>query len=637
MKESLAAPAREHLQRLAVLLDAEREAEKAERLRELGDMPAAAREAMGRTVTRLSVDGAESGGMYDRLVLSRPPRGEALAPFHAMSQGDNVRVTFAPGTDPAGVDGTLDRVDEYRVSIAVSGRLPDPLPEGRCTVDQLGSDATYKRMKQALERAGNLAGVPAARLRDCLLGADVPGLGPLPEVEFFDPGLNEFQREAVRRALAADPVSLVHGPPGTGKTTVLAEVIAQAVARGDRVLASAPSNVAVDNLLEKVLAAGLRVVRLGHPARTLESLRHATLRAQVAEDQQFAAVQDMDAWRERLHKRLARAGTRQLAGYEREETRREADRLWREARKLEDSIGRRLVLSAQVVLSTHGGLSANQLRGDFDLVVLDEASQATEPLSWIALTRGARAVFAGDTRQLPPTLYAKGAVAGGLEVTLLERLEKALPTDLQTLLRVQYRMHETIMGFSSAEFYDGKLIAHQSVRGHLVRDLDGVTEDDLTGTPLVFIDTAGKGWEEELDELLLSRSNEGEADLAATLARRLLESGLRPAQVAVLTPYTAQVRLLKSRLRVPGLEVGSVDGFQGREKEATVLSLVRCNEKGEVGFLSDTRRMNVALTRARRLSIVIGDSATIAHHSFYRDFLEYVDAHAVHRSAYEFD
>ncbi|MBI3299103.1 MAG: AAA family ATPase [Elusimicrobia bacterium] len=629
---------RAHFGRLASLLEVERLAEKAERARELENLSPATREALGRTVTRLSVDGAEDGvGSYARLVLSRAPRGETLVPFHAMSQGDNVRVTFPPGTEPASIDGTLDKVEEYRASVSVAGRLPDPLPEGRCTIDHLGSDATYKRMRQALERAQKLAaGGPAARLRDCLVGLETPEAGTAQDLEFFDTDLNEYQRAAVRRALAADPLSLVHGPPGTGKTTVLAEVVRQAAARGWRVLATAPSNVAVDNMLEKVLVAGLRVVRLGHPARTLESLRHATLSAQVAEDGQFSSVQEMDAWRERLHKRLARRGSRPMDYSERDGMRREADRLWREARKAEEAIGRRLVLSAQVVLSTHGGLSSNHLKGEFDLVVLDEASQAPEPLSWVALTRGARAVFAGDARQLPPTLYAKDAAEGGLAVTLLERLEKTLPEDLQTLLRVQYRMHETIMGFSSKEFYGGKLVADESVKAHLACELPGAASDDLTGVPLVYVDTAGTGWEEGLDELLQSRFNEGEAELAVKLARRLLDAGLDPKQVAILTPYTAQSRLIKSKLRVPGLEIGSVDGFQGREKEATVLSLVRSNERGEVGFLSDTRRMNVATTRARRLSIVIGDSVTISQHPFYRAFLAYAEAHGSYRSAYEF-
>lgn len=628
---------RAHFGRLETLLEAERLAEKAERAKQLENLSPATREALGRTVTRLSVDGAEEGvGHYARLVLSRPPRGETLVPFHAMSQGDNVRVTFPSGTEPAAVDGTLDKVEEYRVSVAVSGRLPDPLPEGRCTLDQLGSDATYRRMRQALERARRLASGPVARLRDCIIGLDAPQSGPLSELELFDDGLNEYQRLAVSRALAADPVSLVHGPPGTGKTTVLAEVVRQAVARGWRVLATAPSNVAVDNMLEKLLVGSLRVVRLGHPARTLESLRHTTLSAQVAEDSQFGMVQEMDAWRERLHKRLARKGTRAMEYGEREGMRREADRLWRDARKAEEAIGRRLVLSAQVVLATHASLSSNHLRGEFDLVVLDEASQATEPLSWVALTRAERAVFAGDTRQLPPTLYSKEAAADGLAVTLLERMETSLPADLQTLLRVQYRMHETIMGFSSQQFYEGRLIADDTVKAHLASGLPGVTADDLTSLPLVFVDTAGTGWEEGLDELLQSRFNEGEAELAVKLAQRLLDAGLAPSQVAILTPYTAQSRLIKSKLRIPGLEIGSVDGFQGREKEATVLSLVRSNEKGIVGFLSDTRRMNVATTRARRLSIIIGDSVTIAKHPFYEAFLEYAQAFGSYRSAYEF-
>ncbi len=561
-----------------------------------------------------------------------------------MNQGDNVRLSFPEGTRPQFVDGTLDRVDEYRAAVAVDARLPDPLPEGRCMVDLLGSDATYRRMKRALAEVLKTADPKRLRLRDVFLGKARPASEKLPDIRYFDPKLNRWQREAVRRALAAKDVSLVHGPPGTGKTTVLVEIIRQSAARGERVLATAPSNIAVDNMLEKLLPrdgeeegflGGLRVVRLGHPARTLESLRHGTLRYQAAEDPQYVAVQEMDAWRERLARKLARTGRGRIVGREKGETHRELKRLWREARKIELAVTRRLALSAQVVLSTHGGITEHILRGEFERVILDEASQATEPLSWIPLLKGKKAVFAGDAHQLPPTLYSVDAAREGLSVTLFERLKGLLPSGLQTLLRVQYRMHETVMGFSSRMFYDGKLIADDSVRRHRACDLDGVEASDLTEEPLVFVDTAGTGYDESFNELLRSRENRGEAELAARIARQLLDAGLEPEDLAVLTPYVAQVKMLKPLLRVPRLEIGTVDGFQGREKEVTVISLVRSNERGEVGFLADTRRMNVAVTRARRGLIVIGDSATIAHHPFYRGFIDYAGENGSYRSAWE--
>ncbi|MDE2039750.1 MAG: AAA family ATPase [Elusimicrobia bacterium] len=629
------------MEKLLVLLELEREAEKKENLRELRKYPVASREALGKTVTGLTVDGVESGiaGM-PLLVLSREPRGEELAPFHALGNGDNVLVTFPAGSQPQSLEGTMYRVEEYRATVALAGAPPQSRPRGACQIDLLGSDATYQRMRKALVTVSEAKKSRLARLRELSLGQAKPVRAPKLKktLEWFNPSLNEFQREAVAVCLAAEDLALVHGPPGTGKTTVLVEVIRQHAARGARILATAPSNVAVDNMLEKLHESGLRVVRLGHPARTLEFLRHNNLSALVEADAAYEEVRELDAWRERLARRKSRfgRGRGQLGYEERQERERELQRLWRQARDLEFEISRRLVAGAQVVLATHGGLSRKLLKGRFDLAALDEASQATEPLSWVALQFAEKAVLAGDSMQLPPTIYSREAAEGGLAVTLFDRLKDVLPAQLQTLLRVQYRMHETIMGFSSRQFYEDKLIADESVRRHLAAQLPGVAAGELTNAPLVFIDTAGAGFEESWNDLLESRENAQEAELAARLLARLLQAGLKGREVALLTPYVAQARRLKSLVKVPGVEIGSIDGFQGREKEATIVSLVRSNDDGEVGFLGDTRRMNVALTRARRLLIVIGDSATLAQHPFYSAFIEYVDFHGAHRSAYEF-
>ena len=632
---------KKHFDRLLALIDVERDAEKKENIRGLRRFPVSQREALGKTVAGLTIDGVESGLAGMTLVtLSRAPKGEDLAPFHAIGNGDNVLVTFPPGSEPAAVEGTMYRVDEYRATVALGGPSPTEWSRGTCQVDLLGSDATYQRMKKALVSVCEAKKSRIAELREIFIGEAKPSRGPKikKSLSWFNGGLNEFQKEAVAVCLAAEDVALVHGPPGTGKTTVLVEVIRQHAARGERVLATAPSNIAVDNMLEKLHSCGLRVVRLGHPARTLEFLRHNNLAALVEEDPAYEEVRELDAFRERLLKRSSRFGRgRSQLGYgERQNREREAQRMWRQARDIEFEISRRILASAQVVLATHGGLSRKMIKGQFDLVVLDEASQATEPLSWIALTMGGKAVFAGDSMQLPPTIYSKEAAEGGLATTLFDRLKDILPDHLQTLLRVQYRMHETIMGFSSRQFYEGKLIADESVRAHTAAELSGVASDELTSVPLVYVDTAGSGFEESWNELLESRENQGEALLALRLLGQLLAAGLQPQNAALLTPYVAQARLLKSLMKTAGVEIGSVDGFQGREKEATIVSLVRSNDDAEVGFLNDTRRMNVAMTRARRLLIVLGDSATLGQHPFYAKFIEYADEFEAHRSAYEF-
>ena len=245
-------------------------------------------------------------------------------------------------------------------------------------------------------------------------------------------------------------------------------------------------------------------------------------------------------------------------------------------------------------------------------------------------------VLAGDHCQLPPTVLSPEAAGRGLSVSLMERLVRQCGPDAARLLTVQHRMNASIMGFSNAEFYDGRLEAHESVAGHLLCDLPGVTRDALTETPVRFIDTAGASYDEELEEDTGSRFNAQEAALAVKKVRALLALGVAAEQIGLITPYRAQVRLLRDRLAdVPGLEVDSVDGFQGREKEAIVVSLVRSNNEGGIGFLSDTRRTNVAFTRARRALVVIGDSATLASDPFYGRMLSHFEGLGAVSSVWE--
>ncbi len=628
-----------HFEKLQVLLEIEREAEKQENLRELHKFPVAQREALGKTVTGLHAGEAQTGlGGMSLLPLTIKPRGEDLSPFHAMNAGDNVLLTLPPDSSYKSVEGTLYKVKEYEVVVALNAAPPDFIHRGVCQLDLLGSDATYKRMRKALTTVAESKRSRLSTLREVFMGEEKPARGKVPRIVWSNKDLNEYQQDAVKSALAAEDVALVHGPPGTGKTTVLVEIIRQHVGRGERVLATAPSNIAVDNMLEKLMPTGLRVVRLGHPARTIEALRHGNLAHQLEEDPAYEEVKELDAHRERYIRKESHfgRGQRQLGYEERQKREREIARLWREARDLEEEISRRIVASAQVVLGTHAGISKRFVKGDFDLVAMDEASQATEPLSWVPLCMARKAVFAGDSNQLPPTIYSKEAAQQGLQTTLFDRLKEVLPANAQTLLRVQYRMHEDIMRYSSDRFYEGKLIAHESVAKHVASELEGVSPTDLTSRPVTYIDTAGAGYDESWNEMLESRENKGEAELAVKLYRQLSEAGLKNTQIALLTPYVAQARMLKGLLRhESGLEIGSVDGFQGREKEAVIVSLVRSNEAGQVGFLSDLRRLNVALTRARRLLIVIGDSVTITRHADYEAFVAHADKLDSHRSAYE--
>ncbi len=654
----------EHFEKLLRLLDIEREAERAENERKLEKLPVQAREALGKTVTRLVISREDYGvGGHVLWVLSRPSHGEEYSPFQALNQGDLVSLSFQDSEVPK-VRGTLYDVDQFEITVALDGIPPlEAPPTGKCQLDVLGSEATYKRMKKALASVQQAQKKDVARLREIFVGTEPPRFeelssplegevakpsGDSPEVwrdegggegksfALFNKQLNHYQQEAVLKSLRAQDVALSHGPPGTGKTTVLVEVVRQAVAQGARVLASAPSNIAVDNMLEKMLDIELKVVRMGHPARILDSLRHATLSAQVAEHPSQKYIEELDVQRAHRLRQLQRAHDRRMSWEERHTIQKEINHLWQEARDIEYAIGREIVAASDVVLVTHGGIAKSLGKKPFDLLIMDEASQATEPLSWVPITQAKKVVFAGDSLQLPPTIYSEDAKKQGLGITLFERLRDRVPPEGQTLLRIQYRMHETIMGFSSQQFYEGKLMADESVRAHTIEELPDVRAAVLTSKPLIYVDTAGAGYEEAWNELLESRENEGEARLALHLYQELRDAGLTAKSVALLTPYVAQARLLRQLAgHNEGIEIGSIDGYQGREKEAIILSLVRSNDRGEVGFLGDTRRMNVGMTRARRLLIVLGDSTTLSRHPFYLKFIEYADAHDAHHSAWE--
>ncbi|GEN06207.1 DNA helicase, putative [Myxococcus fulvus] len=622
---------------LGSLLAKEREAEKARLATLAQGLSLHEREEQGLSVLDLeTVEEAVGLGGRVLLTLARADRARLPARLH---NGDLVAVLprRAEVSEPA--RALIARASATRLQLAFDRSPPPYVHEGLLRLDVVPNDITYERMRSGLQRVKAMDKGLERRKREVLLGNEPPRSDTPKDFEPSRP-LNPEQLDAVKRALAAEDFFLVHGPPGTGKSTVLAEVAAQAVARGQRLLCTAASNAAVDHLLDLCLAKGLRAIRVGHPARVAARLQEHTLDIVVEEHPDRVISRDLF---DEAFSLLGYARRQRTQGRSRERfsnaraSTTEAKAMLDEARALEKKAVRSVLANADVVCVTLASLESSVLAGEqFDLALLDEATQATEPLALLGFLRAPIVILAGDPQQLPPTVLSQEAARAGLAVSLFERLLKDHGDSVKRMLREQYRMNARIMDFPSREMYAGELRAHPSVADHTLQDvLPPGTEVDAP--PVLFLDTAGKGFDEEVEPTTHSLFNTGEADLIEARVRALLGHGLAQRELAVITPYSAQAHRLRERLEpfAPDVEVDTVDAFQGREKDAILVSLTRSNGEGQVGFLNDLRRMNVALTRARRHLFVVGDSATLSGHPFYARFIEGTQTSAGYRSAWE--
>lgn len=635
-----------HFRRLAALMASEAQAEQEQLQQQIGRLTPAAAEATGNSLISLTIRD-EVAGLGGRVLVTLGKRNQQLElPWTRLRIGSPVQLSEENVTTSLGWRGVVSQLRRENIQVALQQWPEAQSDRPTFRLDLAGDEIAHQRAAAALAAAESAKGDRLAALRAVLLGETPARFQPITPLLATAADLNPSQQQAVAHALAAEDVAIIHGPPGTGKTTAVVELIRQAVQRGEKVLACAPSNLAVDNIFERLLAlpelaTGANVLRLGHPARVLPALRDQTLDLLVENHPDMKLVRKLT---KEAHALRASAGKYTRAKPEpgaRQEMRAEAKALLADARRLEEQLVERIFGAARVICATLTGLDDRLMRGTrFDLCVIDEAAQSTEPGCWLPLRYSQRLVLAGDHCQLPPTILSPEAAAGGLGVSLMERLlqQNDQQPALARQLDVQYRMHQEIMTFSSQTFYGNTLVAHPTVANHLLCDLPGVTATELTTTPVTFIDTAGADYNEALEPDGESRFNEGEVQVVQRKLEQLCEAGVTAAQISIISPYTAQVRLLRDRLKAridQGLEIGSIDGFQGRENEAVIISLVRSNGEGEIGFLADTRRMNVALTRARRKLIVIGDSATIAGHPFYADLLAYFDRSEAYHTVWE--
>uniref|UniRef100_A0A673XK83 DNA-binding protein SMUBP-2 n=1 Tax=Salmo trutta TaxID=8032 RepID=A0A673XK83_SALTR len=591
--------------------------------------------------------GSQSTGLYGRSLLLLEPRkhmGVSVLPSNNFGPGDIVGLYDLDGCKPSSqlCTGVVTRISQSAVTVACEDS-PDGLnldTDALYNLMKLANDVTYKRMKKALNTLNGYSSGPAADLISVLFGYSEPGSISQPnDLSFLNTGLDESQRQAVSFALSQREVAVIHGPPGTGKTTTVVEIILQAVKQGQKVLCCAGSNVAVDNLVERLAKAKAKVLRLGHPARLLESIQKHSLDAVLAHsdntniiadirkdiDKAFMGMKKMNDKRDRIH------------------LKREVGELRKELRTREATAIAEVLKRADVVLATNtgandGGPLKNLPVDHFDWVVIDECAQALESSCWIALLRGRKCILAGDYKQLPPTIKSHTAASKGLSVSLMERLIQKYGDSVVRMLTVQYRMNINIMTWASEQMYQGQLTAHSSVEKHLLKDLPGVASVEETSTPLLLIDTAGCGLSEMEVTDEQSKGNQGEVDIVELHIKALTEAGVKPKDIAVIAPYNLQVDLLRQRLsaRHPDLEIKSVDGFQGREKEAVVLTLVRSNRKGEIGFLAEDRRINVAVTRARRHLALVCDTQTVQTHGFLKTLIDHMTQHGDVRTAFEY-
>lgn len=482
---------------------------------------------------------------------------------------------------------------------------------------RLGVDATsYQVMKSALQEVIRRDDEDFVRLRETLLGPLQPRSRQLPHVSC--PWLNPSQSDAVQHVLEARDVAIVHGPPGTGKTTTLVEAVIETLQRENQVLVTAPSNVAVDWISEQLMRRGVNVLRVGNPVRISDEMLDCSYERRYAAHPDYAELWGI---RKRLRELASGSKSEANANYLRKLRYRQTE--------LEIKIHADIFNEARVVACTLIG-SANQVMAGrrFATLFIDEAAQALEPACWNAILRCSKVVLSGDYQQLPPTVKSPQAASDGLATTLMQRVATAKPSCV-SLLTIQYRMNRAIMNFSSRWFYNGLLKADPQVADRLLSPID---------RPITWVDTATCGFSEQGEGISSSKSNPHEARLLIHTLRDYIDF-IGPSRVddeltdfGIITPYKAQARLIRRLLKMNyflkayrrRITVNTVDGFQGQERDVIVISMVRDNDDGTIGFLRDLRRMNVAITRAKMKLIIIGNTQTLSRHRFYREFINYV-------------
>lgn len=528
---------------------------------------------------------------------------------------------FMQGEDP--VKGILMNLDgktgEFRL---FAPDFPDWLEDAGVGIKLAPDQRTTTLMKTALNNLEQNKELYAL-FKQLHYPVEIDKVASTPDIilHFEQENLNDSQQLAVKAIVANSQIIILHGPPGTGKTTTLAEAILQLVRAGEKVLVSAPSNTAVDNIAKALLQKRLKILRVGNTSKVDESIFLHTPEGRLANSKQQKEIKELKIRAEEFRK-MALKYKRSFGKAEREQRNlllREVKNTRTEIKKLQAYNEAKLFEEAEVVLGTPVGLyDARMQKTKFHTLVMDEAGQCIEPLAWCIFPLADKYVLAGDPWQLPPTVLSYEAAQMGLNKSILE-VSMGLTAQVY-LLNTQYRMRQSLAGFSGDYFYKGLLLS--------AAHLQNVHERHLT-----FIDTAGSGFNETNGSSGFSLQNEGELQ---TVLKLVASENLSSADTAFISPYAGQVAAAKELLPAI-MRLSTIDSFQGQEKETIILSLVRSNDEGEIGFLKDYRRMNVAITRAKEQLFVIGDSATLGSDPFYHAFLTYIEQHGNYRSVWEFE
>ena len=624
------------------------------------------REKKGRAL--LNMRGKKDGQTYDhkpKIKFMKEKVGQKL-PDTEISIGDLVMVSKNKTLHDDNPTGTVAEKTNYSITVVFDEKPQGFVYGDSLRIDLYVNDITFQRMLDALDKFKNAKkdsriGELQKKILDL---AEVEWKEqPIDNIEWVNEDLNESQKDAVKNALKAKDFYLIQGPPGTGKTMTAIEIINQGVKEEKDILATADSNVAVDNLVERLVNSGTEVLRLGHPIRVTPLLRKHTLDYKILEHPDYKKAEELreeaqdlldqqddyqhpgnslrrgmsdDLIKKKAQKNQGARGVKPAIIKEMAEwikLQEKINDIFDKIDRLEQNAVKELIDSAEVICTTNS-TAGSELLDDysFDLVVIDEATQSTEPASLIPFVKGEKNVLIGDHKQLPPTILSQKAAEKGLRKSMFERLYEIYGKNIRSMLEIQYRMHDDIMNFSNYEFYNGKLQSAPEVADHTLRDLGYELKGKKCFTdksldpehPIVFIDTKEMTAEERSLKGSNSYDNPVEMEVLLDIVDEALKSELKPEQIAVIAPYKDQVDLFKKHNNLENLEINTVDGFQGREKEVVLISLVRSNECNNIGFLRDLRRINVALTRAKRKLIVIGDSSTVTKNETYDNLINYI-------------